>query len=79
MYHRLVSNRILLLCITVGAKIVSISKVLKSLKGCISNTVYGRHTKFGSDLSERPLNTSKRLLWCYIFLFGNHGNHNDLK
>ena len=79
MSHSLVSNIILLLCITVAAKIASISKVPKSLKGCISNTLYGRHTKFGSDLPERVLNTSKGLLWCCIILFGNHGNQLDLR
>ena len=52
MSHRLVSNRILLICIAVGAKIASISKVPRSLIGCMSNTLCGRHTKFGSDLPE---------------------------
>ena len=79
MSHSRVSNIILLLCVTAAAKIVSISKVPKSLKGCISNTLYGRHTKFGPDLPERGLNTNKRSLWRCIILFGNHGNQHDWK
>ena len=60
-------------------KIAPISKVPKSLKGCISNTFCSRHTKLGSDLPKRVLNTRKVLLWCCILLIGNHGNQHDLK
>ena len=79
MSHGLVSNKILLICMTVEAKIAAILKVPKGLKDCISNTLCSRHTKFGSDLPERVLNTRKGLLWCCILLIGNHGNEHDLK
>ena len=62
-----------------GAKIASILKVPKSLKGCISNTLGGRHTTFGPDLLERVLNTGKGLLRYCNLLFDNHGNKHDLK
>ena len=69
----------LLICITVGGKNRFHFKGTKSLKGCISSTLCGRHTKCGSHLSERVINTSIVLLWCCIMLFGNHGNQHDLK
>ena len=69
----------LLICIAVEAEITSIWKVPKSLKGRISNTLCGNHTKFSSDLPEEVLNTSKVLLWFCILSFCNHGNQYDLK
>ena len=77
--HWLVSNRILLICIAVEAKIDSISKVPKSLKGRRSNTICGRHTKFGSDLPDRVLNTNKVLLSFCVLSFCNLGNQYDSK
>ena len=63
----------------IKTKIASISKAPESLKGHISKTLCGKNTKFGSNLPERVLITSKVLLWFYISESGNHGNQDDLK
>ena len=67
------------MCIAVEAKIASISKVPKSLNDRRSNTICGRHTKFGSDVPDRVLDTNKVLLSFCIMSCCNHGNQYDLK
>ena len=68
MSHGLVSNRMLLICITVWAKLASISKVPKRLKDCISNTLCGRHTNLAQIYLEELSTQAKGyydVAFCY--------------
>ena len=51
----------------------------KTLKGYISETYSGGHTKFGWDYIQLLPDGLQELFWFYILWCGNHGNQHGLK